>query len=46
MIYAMAALSVMDGYYIGHTCLTVQMAYQNARLLARPTAEWLTQLVE
>lgn len=40
------ALSVMDGYYIGHTYLTVQMAYQNARLLARPTAEWLTQLVE
>ena len=38
------ALSVMDGYYIGHTCLTVQMAYQNARLLARPTAEWLTQV--
>lgn len=40
------ALSVMDGYYIGHTCLTLQMAYQNARLLARPTAGWLTQLVE
>lgn len=40
------ALSVMDGYYIGHTCLTCQMAYQNARLLARPTAGWLTQLVE
>lgn len=40
------ALSVMDGYYVGHTCLTLQMAYQNARLLARPTAGWLTQLVE
>lgn len=40
------ALSVMEGYYIGHTCLTLNMAYQNARLLARPTAEWLCDLVE
>ena len=40
------ALSVMDGYYIGHTCLTLEMAYQNARLLARPTARWLADLVE
>lgn len=40
------ALSIMEGYYIGHTCLTLQMAYQNARLLARPTAGWLTALVE
>lgn len=39
-------LSGMDGYYIGHTCLTRQMAYQNARLLARPTAGWLIDLVE
>lgn len=39
------ALSIMDGYYIGHTCLTLQMAYQNARLLARPTAGWLADLV-
>ena len=39
------ALSVMDGYYVGHTCLTLEMAYQNARLLARPTAGWLTELV-
>ena len=40
------ALTVMDGYYIGHTCLTLEMAYQNARLLARPTAGWLADLVE
>jgi len=40
------ALSIMDGYYVGHTCLTLQMAYQNARLLARPTAGWLAALVE
>lgn len=40
------ALSIMDGYYMGHTCLTMEMAYQNARLLARPNAGWLTALVE
>ena len=40
------ALSIMEGYYIGHTCLTLEMAYQNARLLARPTARWLAELVE
>ncbi len=40
------ALSPMDGYYYGHTCLTLQMAYLNARLIARPTASWLTELVE
>lgn len=36
----------MDGYYIGSTCLNLEMAYSNARLLARPTAPWLTALVE
>lgn len=40
------ALSPMDGYYYGHTCLTLQMAYLNARLIARPMASWLTELVE
>ena len=40
------ALSPMDGFYLGHTCLTPAMAYQNARLLARPSAGWLTALVE
>lgn len=39
------ALSPLEGYYIGHTCLTLEMAYQNARLLARPTAGWLADLV-
>ena len=39
-------LCEMDGYYIGSTCLTLQMAYLNARLLARPTAPWLVSLVE
>ena len=39
-------LRPMDGYYMGYTCLTLQMAYTNARLLARPTAPWLLALVE
>lgn len=38
-------LTIMDGYYLGNTCLTLEMAYLNARLLARPTAPWLTGLV-
>lgn len=38
-------LTVMDGYYLGNTCLTLEMAYLNARLLARPAAAWLTRLV-
>ena len=68
------ALSIMEGYYIGHTCprrpseasagvsaacgangtpgaigahgAKPEMAYQNSRLLARPTAGWLAELVE
>lgn len=40
------ALSTVDGYYYGHTCLTLQMAYLNARLLVRPTTAWLRDLVE
>ncbi|MCL2081364.1 MAG: DUF3825 domain-containing protein [Oscillospiraceae bacterium] len=27
--------------YIGHTCLTREMAYNNARLIARPDSDWL-----
>ena len=27
--------------YWGHTCLTLDMAYNNARLIARPDSEWL-----
>ena len=40
------AMTPMDGYYLGATCLTLAMAYTNARLLAAPTAAWLTQLLE
>lgn len=39
-------ISVMDGYYLGNTCLTLEMAYLNARLIARPIAPWLTDLVK
>lgn len=27
--------------YLGHTCLTTEMAYNNARLIARPDSDWL-----
>ena len=27
--------------YIGRTCLTIEMAYNNARLIARPDSNWL-----
>ncbi|MGK7924441.1 MAG: DUF3825 domain-containing protein [Spirulina sp.] len=30
-----------DGVYSGETILTLDMAYNNARLLARPDTEWL-----
>lgn len=39
-------LSVMDGYYLGNTCLTLEIAYLNARMIARPTAGWLTDFVK
>lgn len=39
-------LAVMDGYYLGYTCLTLEMAYFNARVISRPTARWLTDLVK
>ena len=29
------------GYYLGHTCLTMDMAYNNARLIAKPESNWL-----
>lgn len=39
-------LSVMDGYYVGNTCLTLEMAYLNARTFSKPVAPWLTDLVK
>jgi hypothetical protein len=34
-------LTKMDGYYQAHTCLTMEMAYNNARLIAKPDSSWL-----
>ena len=31
----------MGNQYLGHTCLTLDMAYNNARLIARPDSVWL-----
>lgn len=39
-------LTVMDGYYLGNTCLTLEMAYLNARAIAKPITPWLTELVK
>jgi hypothetical protein len=39
-------LTIMDGYYLGNTCLTLEMAYLNARLLAKPVSQWLTALTQ
>ena len=39
-------LTVMDGYYLGNTCLTLEMAYLNARAIAKPSAPWLLELIK
>lgn len=35
------AVTKLDTCYQGHTCLTLDMAYNNARLIAKPEADWL-----
>lgn len=30
-----------NGYYQATTCLTMDMAYMDARLIAKPDADWL-----
>lgn len=32
---------INEDYYQGHTCLTMDMAYNNARLIAKPESNWL-----
>lgn len=32
-----------NGYYQGHTCLTLDMAYNNARVIVKPDCNWLSQ---
>ena len=38
---ALVVQSIGDKYYRGNTVLTLDMAYSNARLVARPDSEWL-----
>lgn len=33
-----------DGYYSARTCLSIDMAYNNARLIVRPEASWITSV--
>ncbi|MCL2036084.1 MAG: DUF3825 domain-containing protein [Oscillospiraceae bacterium] len=35
------AVSKVEGVYTGKTCLTLDMAYNNARLIAKPESDWL-----
>ena len=35
------AIQRENGYYAGRTCLTLEWAYSNARLIARPEASWI-----
>lgn len=35
------AVGKQGGIYTGHTCLTLDMAYNNARLIAKPESDWL-----
>lgn len=37
------AVTKKDTCYQGHTCLTLDMAYNNARLVAKPESNWLSQ---
>ena len=36
------AVTKKNGCYQGHTCLTLDMAYNNARLIAKPESNWLS----
>lgn len=37
------AVTKKDNCYQGHTCLTLDMAYNNARLIVKPENSWLTK---
>lgn len=36
------AVTKKENSYQGHTCLTLDMAYNNARLIAKPESNWLS----
>lgn len=38
---ALVLSKMPGGYYQGHTCLTTDMAYLDARLIAKPESNWL-----
>ena len=38
------AVTKKDKCYQGHTCLTLDMAYNNARLIAKPDSSWLNNI--
>lgn len=38
------AVTKKDQCYQGHTCLTLDMAYNNARLIAKPDSSWLNNM--
>ena len=38
------AVTKKDKCYQGHTCLTLDMAYNNARLIAKPDSSWLNNM--
>ena len=35
------AIQREDGFYSARTCLTLDMAYNNARLICRPESSWI-----
>lgn len=35
-------ITKVNDYYQGHTCITLDMAYNNARLIAKPESDWLS----
>lgn len=37
-------LTKVNNHYQAHTCITLDMAYNNARLIAKPESNWLAQL--
>lgn len=39
---AILAVKENNGIYIATTCLTMEMAYNNARLISKPSNEWLS----
>ena len=38
---ALVVEKTKSGNYLGHTILTLEMAYSNARLVSRPDSDWL-----